>query len=303
MRDERCRADFTYVAEPTGFPLQQREEEQMQIQEIMQPHVVAAAPETSLAQARRLMRDDHIRHLPVVSHRHLVGLVTDRDLRQVLPSLATTLTKEEINEQLDAIPIETCMTRTLAVVAPQDEIRQGARRLLEGPFGCLPVVEADQLAGIVTTIDFLKGFLTRPVPVGDGMQVKDVMRTEPYTILPNDGAIVAYQQMQALHIRHLPVISEDRKVVGMLTDRDIRLAGTSTESHLAMHEWVEVLEKITVNAMMTSPVHTIRNDMAVADAGQLLIDHKFGCLPVVADDDILEGIITATDLLRVYVTQ
>ena len=51
---------------------------------------------------------------------------------------------------------------------------------------------------------------------------------------------------------------------------------------------------------MTSPVHTIRHDMAVADAGQLFIDHKFGCLPVVANDDILEGIMTATDLLRAY---
>ena len=109
--------------------------------------------------------------------------------------------------------------------------------------------------------------------------------------------------MQALHIRHLPVISEDRRVVGMLTDRDIRLAETSTESRLAMHEWVKVLEKIPVNAMMSSPVHTIRNGMAVADAGQLLMDHKFGCLPVVADDDILEGIITATDLLRAYTPQ
>ena len=215
----------------------------MQIQEIMQPHVVTAAPETSLAQARRLMRDDHLRHLPVVSDRRLVGLVTDRDLRQVLPSLATMLTKEEINAQLDAIPIATCMTRALVVIAPQDEISQGAQRLLEGPFGCLPVVEADQLVGIVTTIDFLRGLLTTPVPVGRLMQVKDFMRTKPYTIMPNDGGAVAYQQMQALHIRHLPVISEDGKVVGMLTDRDIRLAGTSTESHLAMHEWVEVLEK------------------------------------------------------------
>ena len=74
----------------------------------------------------------------------------------------------------------------------------------------------------------------------------------------------------------------------MPTDRDSRPARTSTEPRLAMHEWVEVLEKITVNVMMTTSVHTMRNNMAVADARQLLMDHKFGCLSVVADD-ILEG--------------
>jgi CBS domain-containing protein len=91
--------------------------------------------------------------------------------------------------------------------------------------------------------------------------------------------------------------------VGILTDRDIRLAGASTAPSLAAHEWVHLLEKMTVNAIMTTEVRTVRRDTAVADAGQLFLDHPFSCLPVVGDDDMLEGIITVTDLLRAYVAQ
>ena len=135
------------------------------------------------------------------------------------------------------------------------------------------------------------------------MLVKDYMRTDLQTIMPNDLVIIAYEHMHASHIRHLPVISGGLQLVGVVTDRDIRQAGASTEPHLAIHEWVHLLERMTVNAIMTTPVRTVRSDMAVAVAGQLFLDHKFGCLPVVRDDDLLEGVITVTDLLRAYVDQ
>jgi CBS domain-containing protein len=275
----------------------------MQARDIMQAHVVTVSPDTSLAQAQRLMQDNRIRHLPVVSGTKLVGIVTDRDLRNASPSQATTLTKGEINDQMDTTPIETCMTRDVVVISPEDPVVEGARRLLAGTFGCLPVVEHGQLVGIITDIDLLRGFLAAAAPTGERMQVEDYMHPDPYTMMPNDPVSMAYQRMQEAHIRHLPVISGGPKLVGIITDRDIRLAGASTEPHLAAHEWVHLLEKMTVNAIMTTPVHSVRRDLAVADAGQLFLDHKFGCLPVVRDDNILEGILTVTDLLRAYVEQ
>lgn len=275
----------------------------MKAQEMMHTNVIMASPDTSLAQAHRLMRDYHIRHLPVMSDLNLVGLVTDRDLRNALPSQATTLTKGELNYQMDTTPISTCMTRDVVVIRPDEHMVDGAHRLLEGTFGCLPVVEHGQLVGMITEIDLLRGFLAAAAPAGERMQVKDYMQTARYTMMPNDLVSIAYQRMQETHIRHLPVILGAPKVVGMLTDRDIRLAGASTEPLLATYEWVHLLEKTTINAIMTTPVYTVHGDAAVADAAQLFVDHKFGCLPVVRDDDILEGIITVTDLLHAYVTQ
>jgi acetoin utilization protein AcuB len=275
----------------------------MQAQEMMHTNVVTVSPETSLGEAQRLMRDHRIRHLPVVSGQRLVGLLTDRDLRNASPSQATTLLRGEINSQMDTTPIETCMTRKVVVIRPQDPIIDGTRQLLDGAFGCLPVVDQGQLVGIITEIDLLRGFLAAAAPAGERMRVKDYMHPEPYTMMPNDLVSIAYERMQEAHIRHLPVIAAGLKLVGILTDRDIRLAGASTTPSLAAHEWVHLLEKMTVNAIMTTEVRTVRRDTAVADAGQLFLDHPFSCLPVVGDDDMLEGIITVTDLLRAYVAQ
>jgi CBS domain-containing protein len=275
----------------------------MKAQEMMHPDVITASPDMSLAQAQRLMQEHRIRHLPVVSGLRLVGLVTDRDLRNASPSQVTTLTPGEVAAQMQTTPIETCMTRDVVTMRPEDDMAEGAKRLLAGPFGCLPVVEGERLVGIVTDIDLLRGFLAAAVPAGERMLVKDYMRTAPYTMMPNDLVSSAYERMRRARIRHLPVIAGGPKLVGILTDRDIRQAGASTAPHLAIHEVVPLLEKMTVNAVMTTRVYTVRGDMAVADAGQLLLDHKFGCLPVVRDDNILEGIITVTDLLRAYVRQ
>ena len=275
----------------------------MKAHEMMHANVITGHPDTSLAEARRLMQDHQIRHLPVVSAGRLVGIVTDRDLRKAAPSGATTLTKGEVHYQLEIAQIQTCMTRDVITLSPQDHMVQGAQRLLEGTFGCLPVVDGDKLVGIVTEIDLLRGFIAAAAPAADLMLVRDYMHASPLTVMPNDLVGIAYEHMYESHIRHLPVISGGLKLVGIVTDRDIRQAGASTEPELAKHELGYLLEKMTVNSIMTTPVQTVRGDMAVADAGQLFLDHKFGCLPVVSPDGLLEGIITVTDLLRGYLAQ
>jgi acetoin utilization protein AcuB len=131
----------------------------MKVSEMMHKDVVTAAPNMSLAQVQRLMRDKRIRHIPVVSNRRLVGIVTDRDLRDASPSPATTLSRGEINYRMDTTPIDTCMSRDVVCVQPDTDMVQAARILLERKFGCLPVVEGTQLVGIITEIDCLQAFL------------------------------------------------------------------------------------------------------------------------------------------------
>ena len=107
--------------------------------------------------------------------------------------------------------------------------------------------------------------------------------------------------MRGHNIRHLPVVTESKHLVGVITDRDIRQAGASDEPHMAEHELLYLLEQMTVTAVMTQPVVTVQRDTSVLEAGRLLLEHKFGFLPVVRADQTLEGIITVTDLLRAYV--
>jgi acetoin utilization protein AcuB len=135
------------------------------------------------------------------------------------------------------------------------------------------------------------------------MQVADYMQTTPITVRPEELVRAACQRMRDNNIRHLPVVTREGTLVGIITDRDLRQASASDEPHLAEYEWTALLEKLTVQEVMTRQVTTVRRHTPVAAAAQLFVEKKFGCLPVVRDENTLEGIITVTDLLRAYVVQ
>jgi acetoin utilization protein AcuB len=138
---------------------------------------------------------------------------------------------------------------------------------------------------------------------GKCMQVKDYMQVTPMTVTPEDLVSTASQRMRGVGIRHLPVVTAENILVGVVTDRDIRQAGASDASHMAEHELLYLLEKMTVQDIMTTQVITVRSDTPLAEAGQLFLEKKLGCLPVVRNNNVLEGIITVTDLLHAYVQQ
>lgn len=135
------------------------------------------------------------------------------------------------------------------------------------------------------------------------MQVKDYMQTSIITVSPEDLVSTAAQHMRGHNVRHLPVVTEGNALAGVVTNRDIRQASASDEPHMAEYELVYLLDKMTVKEIMTSQVHTVQGETSVAEAGRLLLEHRFGCLPVVRDDNTLAGIITVADLLRAYVQQ
>jgi acetoin utilization protein AcuB len=275
----------------------------MQISEMMQRTVVTASPDTPLAEAQHLLLAHRIRHLPVVVERRLVGLITDRDIRDAMPSPATTLSESEVIYHMGTVSIEACMTRQVVTAAPADDTVTAARHLLERRFGCLPVVEHNQLVGIVTEVDFLRGFLAVAVPAGELMLVKHYMHTTVETARSDEAIAVASHRMKLARIRHLPVVTQDRKLIGMLTDRDVRQAHASDEPHLIAYERKDLLARMTVGQVMTTRVITVGENTPIADAGQLLLEHRISGLPVVHEGTVLAGIVTLTDLLRAYVQQ
>ncbi len=126
---------------------------------MMQKPVITATPAMSLAEVQRVMRDHHIRHIPVVSGKRLVGMITDRDIREASPSPATTLTHGEIAYQMETTPIKTCMTKDVVWASPGFTMVDASHVLLECKIGCLPVVDNGTLVGIVTDMDCLRAFL------------------------------------------------------------------------------------------------------------------------------------------------
>jgi acetoin utilization protein AcuB len=135
------------------------------------------------------------------------------------------------------------------------------------------------------------------------MRVKDAMQAGALTVSPDDMVRHAAQRMRGYNMRHLPVVAERYRLVGIVTDRDLRQVGASDAPRLAEYELTSLLDNMTVQDIMTTQVYTVQEDTSIARAIQLMLEHKIACLPVVDDHQTLLGIITTTDLLRVYVQQ
>lgn len=131
----------------------------MRVDTMMQTPPITATPEMSLRDVQRLMHDHNIRHVPVVSGKRLVGMMTDRDLREALPSPATTLTRGEIAYRLETTPVKTCMTKEVVWIGPDVEMVDATRLLLQRQIGCLPIVDNQTLVGVITEMDCLRAFL------------------------------------------------------------------------------------------------------------------------------------------------
>lgn len=111
---------------------------------------------TNLPEALRLMKECHIRRLPVLDRGALVGIVTLGDLRQASPSDATTLSIFELNYLLAKLTLGEIMTRDPIVVAPSTSIRHAAKLMLEHKIGGLPVMDQGKLVGIITESDIFR---------------------------------------------------------------------------------------------------------------------------------------------------
>lgn len=120
------------------------------------------------------------------------------------------------------------------------------------------------------------------------MLVKERMNPRPITIYPGASLAEARALLDRHRIRHLPVV-EEGKLVGIITDRDIRSAAS-----------VASLEQITVGDAMTRNVITITPETPVQEAAKLMVSHRIGGLPVLKGGEVV-GIITETDLLKAFV--
>jgi acetoin utilization protein AcuB len=130
----------------------------MLVGEIMTKEVVTITPASSIGAAIELMRQHGFRRLPVVEEGKLIGIVTDRDLRQATNSPLVLRERWYSEFLLEAIKVRSCMTADPITVEPSTPVVDAARRLRQHKIGGLPVVAADdsqRVVGMVTVTDML----------------------------------------------------------------------------------------------------------------------------------------------------
>jgi acetoin utilization protein AcuB len=130
------------------------------------------------------------------------------------------------------------------------------------------------------------------------MKVRELMTGAPICVRPDTPVFDARQTMLKERIRHL-LVTENRRLLGIITDRDIRLNLPSQATSLSVWEVNHLLARLTVGEVMTTSVIIIGPDQDARDAARLMLEHKIGALPVL-DGTHLIGIITETDVLRAF---
>ncbi|WP_174729432.1 acetoin utilization AcuB family protein [Mesobacillus harenae] len=124
----------------------------MIVEEIMNKEVITLKETNTIAEAIRLMEEQKIRHIPIIDADHLlIGLITDRDVRDATPSIF------HIGEHLDVLekPLSQFMVRDIVTGHPLDFVEEVSAVFYEHHIGCLPIVNENKLVGIITETDLL----------------------------------------------------------------------------------------------------------------------------------------------------
>jgi acetoin utilization protein AcuB len=131
----------------------------MLVRDIMQTHPVSATLETRLPHLLRLLQRRGFRHLPVVDGGRLVGIISDRDLKQSMISAASMTEGRERDRLLDELTAGQIMARAVVTIGPMFGVDEAARLMATRKISALPVTEGDQIVGIVTETDVLQLFV------------------------------------------------------------------------------------------------------------------------------------------------
>lgn len=167
----------------------------MYVGRIMHTHLVTVPPDTTILKAKDIITEKKIHHLLVVnSKQDLVGIISDRDIKQSWASPATTLSVHELNYLLSQLTVEMIMVKKTITISPNTTIERAAHIMQENRISALPVVEDEKLVGIITTNDVME-VLLRAIGLDDGSARFTVLVEDRIGIVAEVSKLLKEQQI------------------------------------------------------------------------------------------------------------
>lgn len=133
------------------------------------------------------------------------------------------------------------------------------------------------------------------------MLVHDKMTTPVITLRADAPFQEAFKLMRDHKIRRIPIVDQQQRLVGIVSERDILHAAPSPATSLSIWEMNYLLWKLNVGEIMTRKPFCVQPDTPLQTAAQLLLDHRIGGLPVVDMGNRVVGVITETDIFKAFV--
>lgn len=141
--------------------------------------VIFVSPDDSINDILAMFKKEHIRRAPVLKEGKLVGIVSERDLLNASPSSATTLSVWEMNYLISKVKVKNVMTKKVTTVSRDTPIEEAARIMADKKIGGLPVMDGEQVVGMITETDLFKVFLELMGARDKGVRVTASIEDKP----------------------------------------------------------------------------------------------------------------------------
>jgi acetoin utilization protein AcuB len=317
-------------------------------QDIMNTNVKRLTLDHTVRDCLKLMEDSRVRHVPVVDLPYegerkpcFIGVVSQRDVLRLSTPNATEPDEQHIDQRaLDQLLVN-IVARNPKSVSVQTPINEIITILTSNHIDMVPVLDGEDLAGIITTTDLMKLFSAlgkticqlcpkseRDATAYTASQnsaktdilsswafrtIQDIMIKPVICLGPQDTLAKAIEVLQAKVIRHIIIMDEQEKFLGLISDRDILrnlpYAGRRPPSapkrfreHLfAADSWTTNFLMPLENVMVRKILH-ISPKCSVCEAAEILYKKNISCLPVIDKQERLRGIVTVIDMMQALLT-
>lgn len=317
------------------------------VEDIMTKEVKALALDDTIKRCLEFMEENQIRHVPIVDSPtgqeekpYLIGVVSDRDiLRQVSPYLGK-IGEADSDSMVTKQTLIQIITRNPITVSPETPITDAATIMIDNQINMLPILSDQNIVGIITSTDILMLFIRldlilRLHPEGEKKRrrknivdslcnnsdeltfrvssmlqtVEDVMTEQVVCLDEEESVAKALKIMQTRNFRHLPIVGKTKKLVGLISNRDIlrHLQYNHKQFQSQADDFCtnlfdvasnDPILKQTVRHIMSHNLTHVQPNHDFYAAVKILYKMKVSCLPVVDDERRILGMLTNTDVLR-----
>lgn len=187
----------------------------MFVKDKMTSNPITVTPDVSISAAFSIMKEQSFRRLPVLQGGKLIGIVTEKELQQVSPSKATTLSVFELNYLLEKTTIKDAMSKDPITVQDDDLIEKAALLMRTNKVGALPVLHGDRLVGIITESDIFDAFIDTMGFRNPGVRLDFQLKDTAGSI----AAVINTISQAGGNITHLTMHGDGELIVRISEDR------------------------------------------------------------------------------------
>ena len=199
----------------------------MAVKDFMTRKVVYISPDTTIAHAADIMRDQKLHRLPVIENDKLVGLVTEGTIAEASPSKATSLSIYEMNSLLNKIKVKDVMIHDVVTISQYASLEDATYLMLKNKIGILPVVDNEQVYGIITDRDIFKAFLEVSGYGEKGVRMRFVTEDE-VGVLSHIIALLVEENLNISNTVNIPR-KDGKVVIEVQIDGDIDLVSLKSK--------------------------------------------------------------------------